>query len=254
MTKGRAGYKFRERACKGCGERFAKRMPPSQRYCSQDCYRRSPHSERRTGEHRNCKWCGEEFYVTRGRIDQGQGIFCSIACHNEHQGRNKIDYTCEVCGAGFRWSPSRAEHQNPRYCSMKCRNNCPEFRQRLIDQNIQLQDVSPTEIERIGYGILNGLGVDYRRQELFNGKFVPDAILDQHRVVVQFDGDYWHDRDGTSTEERILERVALDRSQDAYVRECGWEIVRLWGSDLRERPDWCAEQIRRHTHPPSSAR
>ena len=61
-------------------------------------------------------------------------------------------------------------------------------------------------------------------------------MIPSARLVVQFDGDHWHDRNGTSNEARIRRRVALDRSQDRYVRACGWEVVRLWESDLRADP------------------
>lgn len=106
-----------------------------------------------------------------------------------------------------------------------------------------------TGAERAGYALLDRLGVDYERQASFRGKFTPDAMIPDAKVVVQFDGDYWHDRAGTSTEPRIVKRVNLDRSQDAYARACGWQVVRLWESDLKRDPDGCLTRLARTLDP-----
>lgn len=107
-----------------------------------------------------------------------------------------------------------------------------------------------TSAERAGYRILDDLGVRYEPQAVFAGKFCVDALVPDHQLVVQIDGDYWHDRKGNSTEPRILRRVALDHSQDAYMRACGWSVLRLWESDLKRDPAACADSIRRHLRPP----
>lgn len=120
----------------------------------------------------------------------------------------------------------------------------------LLRMNTAQQSGRTTRAERAGYALLDSLGVGYRRQVVFGGKFTPDAVVPAARLVLQFDGDYWHDRAGTSTEPRILRRVALDRSQDAYIRSCGWEVLRLWESDLRNDPVGCAERISQLLHRP----
>ena len=105
----------------------------------------------------------------------------------------------------------------------------------LLEMNTRQQLGRTTRAERLGYALLDSLGVEYLRQSVFGGKFTPDAVIPSARLVVQFDGDYWHDRNGTSNEARIRRRVALDRSQDRYVRACGWEVVRRGKSTRRAR-------------------
>lgn len=245
MAKGQAGYKVRTFTCDGCGAEVTKRCPPGSRYCSLPCYRSSPRPERRTGEDRTCERCGSSFYVPASRVAKGEGRYCSLDCHNEHQGRNKTEHTCKTCGGTFRWSPSRSASGAYRitYCSLACRDADPERRAMLLSMNTRQQLGRTTKAERLGYALLDGLGVEYLRQPTFGGKFTPDAAIPSARLVVQFDGDYWHDRKGTSREARILRRVALDRSQDRYVRACGWEVVRLWESDLRGDPEGCAARV-----------
>lgn len=250
--KGTEGYKLRTITCERCGEVVTKRMPAGRRFCSPTCYRAAPKPERKTGETRACERCGAEFYVPRSRISKAEGRFCSLACHNTNQGRGKTEHTCLTCGEVFRWSPSRSMSGNYRitYCSLACRDADPARRVQLLAMNERLQLRRMTRAEEAGYALLDALGIPYQRQATFAGKFTPDAVIPSARLVVQFDGDYWHDRKGTSTEARILRRVALDRSQDAYVRSCGWEVVRFWESDLRSAPDECAEGLRHLAHRP----
>lgn len=245
-------YAVRTITCKGCGETFTKRMRPDQSYCSLECYRRSARPQRRTGETRKCARCGEFFYAQASRINLGGGHYCSIACHNAAQGDGKTSHVCVMCGATFRWSPSRSTsgNYNIRYCSLVCRDADPERREMLLRMNTEQQRRGTTKAERIGYALLDGLGIEYVAQPTFAGKFTPDAAVPSARLIVQFDGDYWHDRNGTSQEARIQRRVSLDRSQDRYIRQCGWEVVRLWESDLVGDPDGCAARISQLAHRP----
>lgn len=252
MAKGSAGNKIRIIVCAGCGQTVTRRLRPGTRYCGLPCYRASSHPQRRTGEHRSCEVCGTGFYVTASRPVH-QGRFCSKTCHDVYQGRNKTKHTCQTCGDLFRWSPSRTASGAYRvtYCSLPCRDADPARTERLLAMNEALQQRRTTKPEAAGYALLDKLGVSYQRQTIFQGKFTPDALIPNARLVVQFDGDYWHDRAGASTEPRIRRRVALDLSQDAYIRACGWRVVRLWATDLAADPDGCAAVIRQHLCPTS---
>lgn len=253
MAKGLEGNRVRTIICAGCGETVTRRARPDQRYCSLACYRSAPKPGRRTGEDRLCTQCGEEFYVPRGRVLKGEGDFCSLACHNAHQGRNRTDHRCKICDGAFTWSPSRTAsgNYNVTYCSLACRDRDPERLAHLAAMQARQQLKRTNKVEMAGYALLDGLGVQYERQAPFKDKFIPDATIPLALLVVQFDGDYWHDRKGTSTEDRIRRRVNLDQSQDAYIRACGWQVVRLWESDLKSDMDGCTEKVRQHLRPPS---
>lgn len=254
MAKGIEGNKVRTITCIACGETVTKRMPPGRKYCSIDCYRRSPRPQRKNGKIINCEQCGESFYVSKCRIESG-ARFCSDDCHNEYQGRNKTSHTCQICGKDFRWSPSRTEsgNYNITYCSLDCRDSDPERRKMLLKMNAAQQLGNTTKLERAGYEMLDRAGVKYEPQRVFAGKFTPDAVIPSARLVVQFDGDYWHDKSGKSTEPRILKRVNADRSQDAYIRACGWEVIRFWESDLKQDPAKCEERLSQFLHRPLGA-
>lgn len=254
MAKGNDGYKLRTITCERCSAQVTRRMPAGRRFCSLACYRSGPRPRRRTGDTRTCSWCNATFYVTLGRVEQGEGQFCSLACHNARQGIGKTDHVCKTCGRAFRWSPSRTASGNYRvtYCSIACRSADAEWNAARMATLAKQQRGRTTPTETAGYALLDSLGIEYTRQAIFGGKFIPDAVIPGARLAVQFDGDYWHDRKGNSTETRIRRRVALDRSQDAYVRASGWEVVRLWDSDLRGDPARCAEVLSQAIHRPRS--
>ncbi len=250
MAKGTEGNKIRTIICKGCEVIVTRRMPPGRSFCSLACFRMSPRPARRTGEHRSCTHCGSAFYVTAGRVSKGEGQFCTLVCHNEHQGRMKTGHTCKMCGNAFRWSPSRSASgkYNITYCSLVCRDADPDRAARLLAMSAAQQSGRTTDAEKLGYAMLDILAVEYFPQRPFGGKFTPDAVVPSARLVVQFDGDYWHDRNCTSTEPRIMRRVALDRSQDAYVRTCGWEVARFWHSDLKRDSAGCIARLTQLLH------
>ena len=188
-----------------------------------------------------CEQCGTAFYISGFRADTAR--FCGAACQAAWQGRNKTAHACETCGAEFRRSPFWSAHGVQRYCSIPCRNAAPAFKAQLLAMNTLLQSRRTTRAEAAGYALLDSLGVEYEAQAPFNGKFTPDATVPGARLLVQFDGDYWHDRKGASTEARIKRRVALDKSQDAYAAACGWRVLRLWESDLRNDAEECGRRV-----------
>lgn len=257
MAKGREGYKVRTIQCIVCGEERTDHLPPSQEHCSRECARVTAATKRRKGEDIPCHWCGTETYICRSRIegsDSGR-FFCSQDCQIAWQGRNKTEHTCKTCGDTFRWSPSRSKSYNITYCSLECRDADPARNEMLRRMCVEQQEVSPTSIERIGYGILDDLGIDYERQARIGGKFTVDAMIPAHDVAVEFDGDYWHGHlDKYNPEdERQQKRMRLDRSQTAYMEACGYTVLRFWGSTLREHPERVRHRLQPFAAPPQRA-
>ena len=103
----------------------------------------------------------------------------------------------------------------------------------------------PTSIEKIGYNILSEIGVKFEPQASIAGKFTVDALVHESKLVIQFDGDYWHGHPlkFESLDQRQATRVAYDKSQDAYMKKCGFTVIRFWGSDLRESPEGVRGQL-----------
>lgn len=116
----------------------------------------------------------------------------------------------------------------------------------LIGLNALQQRQAPNKVERAGYALLDRLGVPYERQYLIADKFCVDAYIPSARLVVQFDGDYWHGNPALypTLDARQRKRMQLDRSQDAYMASCTYRVVRFWASTLAAEPEGVVATLR----------
>lgn len=235
MAKGKMGYKVRTIVCVACGKSVTDHMRAGQKYCSLDCYRAHPRPQRMTGAERPCEVCGILTYIDASRLKRTKTFFCSPEHANQWQGRNRDSYICKTCGTPFTWSASRKAQTNPTYCSPSCRDADPERRESLIQMNAAQATVKPNKLEIAGYAILDDIGIPYKRQELMFGKFCVDAVYPDIRLVVQFDGDYWHGNPVRfpNPDSRQSRRMWMDKAQDAYMAKAGYAVIRLWERDVK---------------------
>ncbi|MBF6612175.1 MAG: DUF559 domain-containing protein [Chloroflexi bacterium] len=105
--------------------------------------------------------------------------------------------------------------------------------------------MQPNHVERQGYSLLNDLGVEYVRQHLVGNKFCVDAFVPCVKLVIQFDGDYWHGNPAffPNPDARQRKRMIIDKSQDAYMATCGFTVCRIWASDLKIKPETIKAQL-----------
>ena len=80
---------------------------------------------------------------------------------------------------------------------------------------------------------------------MINGKICVDVYIPKYNLIIQWDGDYWHGKDKCyeKLEKRIKQRVDLDKSQDAYLKKCGFNELRFWESDVLKKEDFVYENI-----------
>lgn len=88
----------------------------------------------------------------------------------------------------------------------------------------QQESKGPTDIEQIVYDALNDMEIEFISQFLVNDKFLVDTFVPAVNLVIECDGTYWHSLD------RVIKR---DRTKNAYLSACGYEILRLPGSEIR---------------------
>jgi very-short-patch-repair endonuclease len=206
------------------------------RYCSRAC----------GAAHRllypvcTCETCGASF---QGRSCEANR-FCSHECRHtwlRSIAPPQLVYQCKICGKEFSWPPSRVKRlPNITYCSPKCRYLDPATRARLVAMNTDQQhSKQPNHNEQRGYALLESLGVAYLPQALINGKFCVDALVERPKIIVQFDGDYWHAHPERYPVPNAVQRrrIGSDRACDAYLSTCGYRVIRIWERDLRDHPD-----------------
>lgn len=223
-------------SCLSCSSPFERSKPS--KYCSRPCF----FAARRTGQTVSCAGCRKSFYREAGHIARGAGdAYCSAACHNAVQAATKVRLSCKTCGSAFFVSPSSVV-RGRRYCSLLCRDACPDFKRDCwIENNLQLQKKAPTRLEIAGRALLSSVGIEFVEQVLIADRFTVDALIPALRIVVQWDGDYWHGwrpaNDNTPLSPRQARRAALDVSQDAYMRKAGYTVLRFWEHEVKNTPE-----------------
>ncbi|MCK9597351.1 endonuclease domain-containing protein [Candidatus Pacearchaeota archaeon] len=221
-------YKIRKFKCIGCGEITEQRRSIHHtKYCSLDCYRKSKRPNRKTGSLIKCQYCGKKIYKRRCCLKNSKNYFCGTKCANKYQGRNKIVFICKICKKKFRWSKSRTIQSNPLYCSWKCRLKDTEHIQKnSIKGNLaQQKKKGLNKLELKGRKILNELGVQFKEQVLMFNKFLVDVLLINKNIIIQWDGEYWHNKP---------KRKMLDKSQDLYLLKCGYKVIRITDKHIKD--------------------
>ena len=97
----------------------------------------------------------------------------------------------------------------------------------------------------------------------------PDLVFTRARIAIFCDGDFWHGRDWEDRVQKLrrgtnpdywLEKIRKNKERDArHTRELlarGWTVLRVWESDILERPTAVVRPIldlldeREHRHGP----
>lgn len=115
--------------------------------------------------------------------------------------------------------------------------NPETVRAQSVAANLKLQSTSPTSIERALMTALDADGIVYEFQYIVGGKFLCDFGFPDVMLIVEADGSYWH---------RTPLQKARDASKDAYLRACGYTVLRVTDHDIIQRLDWCRAQIQSH--------
>ena len=98
-----------------------------------------------------------------------------------------------------------------------------KIRRNTVNQHIRGFPQTNTSIEIKVQKLLNLNKIKYSHPFNFNNKFACDFALVEKKIIIECDGDYWHNR------KDIKNR---DKSKNAYIKACGWKILRFWEHDI----------------------
>lgn len=183
-----------------------------------------------------CSGCQKEFTSTLSVRKTAKNKYCSRNCYKLYRLREHSLRCCKTCNKEFRF---KLRDSNPAlkclYCSRKCYMNNSETVAHLRSINAAQQEGKETKIERIGYALLTRCEIAFERQYRLL-KFCVDAFVPMKKLVIQFDGDYWHGNTKMFSTLNALQRrnVQRDAAMDSYIRKCGYSILRIWGSELEK--------------------
>ena len=234
--------------CKVCGKEF-KRYDYHRKnlYCSRECA-----AIGRTKIDTVvciCDYCGKEFSRKKDdTFNTHKNHFCSTECVNNYQKRNKIKFICKTCGKEFYRSKSWIKQKSGLYCSLECRNKDDEWKKKSCYRANQVQNKKKglNKLEQAGNAILESLNIDFETQYLVNGKICVDVFVPGSNLIIQWDGSYWHGKDKNydDLEPRIKKRVNLDKSQNEYLKTCGFRVLRFWDTDVYNRKEFVYDTIK----------
>lgn len=230
-------YKIRTFKCIGCGLAVSQHATKHKVYCSRACFSKNCVGKPTRGVVIQCEICGKEVYKSQCNLKR-KNHFCGLECANKYQRRNKIIFNCKMCSRKFTWPASRLKTNNPIYCSYECR--CKD-KDRLCEISTlgnmaQYKKCGLNKLEKAGSEILHGLGLKFQEQVPMFKKFIVDVVLLDRKIVIQWDGIYWHSQ---------KKRKSLDRSQDSYLKKCGYKVLRFTDEQVKKEREMVNDNIRR---------
>ena len=221
--------------CVVCGNTYLERaqFAGRARFCSNDCfqkYNRDLKVHQRYATYKlTCDKCGKEFSVRKNQSDVQR--YCSRRCAKQSNPlvgeRNpkfkpKVQVTCAYCGVRFETYPSRTARK---YCC---------FAHSLIGNMQRFASGQRTSIEIKMAQALDNAQIAYTAQVLMFEKFLVDFLLSDYHIIVQCDGEYWHNRKGAK---------ARDKGQDSYFRNAGYLVLRFTDKEINSNIDACIQKI-----------
>ncbi len=168
---------------------------------------------------RNCLICGKEFSTYPSRIKKGRGKFCSKPCFYKgrykpnRKGKNNPFYGKKH---SKKWKEYLSEQskgkQNPHFGKPHTKETKKKMREFQIkymtSEKVKYKD---TSIERAMEQELIKNKIPYAKQVPIEEIALVDFSL-QNKIIVQCDGDYWHNRPGIKNR---------DAKQDILLGQCG---------------------------------
>ncbi len=210
-------------SCVACGNKLTtsrKGLKKGQvrKYCSLKCYRDSTSN----GNSEPCKMCGKIFR----RPSSQHHVYCSKECQNKSL-ENKVVKICPVCNETYEIPASNAERYT--VCSLKCRRaftiyrNCDSCGKLFTARPHKIRFCSlscyrhfggESSLETKVRELLNSLQFSFE-QEAKIGRYSVDFYLNEFRLVIECDGDYWH---------RNKKR---DARKNHYLKKNAYRLLRL---------------------------
>ncbi len=234
--------------CSNCGKSTKKksyyvntrrRKGKSDFYCSRDCADEA-HSKRMSGKgnpnhdgkwHAPCPstWSEEKRReATRKMVETviREGTF-----RGENNGRwagGDKEYECVICGKTTSKRPHVSREIDKGERQPTCSNECATA---LSRRNMPTKF---TSIEITMAEELSRRGIKYEEQYNLGDKFRLDFLLPEYGIVIECDGDYWHN---------LPEVKRRDRRKNAYIKACGYSLYRFWESEINVDVEACVDIV-----------
>lgn len=137
-------------------------------------------------------------------------------------------FTCVICGEETYKRPYttrkiKAGEQQPT-CSRECASSLG--RRNLQQESTTIEIAMASELKR--------RGITFIEQYNLGDKFRLDFLLPEYDIVIECDGDYWHN---------LPEVAKRDESKNAYIKACGFSLYRFWESEINRDIEACVDIV-----------
>ena len=258
--------------CDNCEKMFYRRQYHIDRqknrgqnnFCCTQCQKEYLHKQ--TYEIRECEICGQEFEVSKLSTQR----FCSDDCQIKWQTTRTREFNpkfasilipCTYCGKEHYVKPYKFEQQKNFFCSKECRQAWysevysqsedwkETSRQRILQQFQNNIFGTETVPQKIVNDILDEIGVNYAREQVFEFYAVDNYLLD-FDLIIEVQGDYWHTNPlkfMSNLTEVQYNRIGKDKSKHSYFKnQYNVEILYLWETDILKNKELCTELIKEY--------
>lgn len=207
-------------SCKHCGSDFA-RYPSTVKhdrpvFCSGDCtyaYRRIHGHNAKVKVECKCETCGNIRFLSPKKAATNR--FCSQECmivwrstlRLKYDENAHTDVVCKFCGESFSTHKCRIDGVRGKFCSRSC---SASFHIRHSARSISKAEI------RFG-NEMSEAGLIFEAQAKI-GKMIVDYAFHEHRLVVEYDGEYWHS---------LPKSIERDIKKNARLRDLGYDVLRI---------------------------
>ena len=235
--------------CKFCGKNFTSYRNRKITFCSLDCTnkwqetnkakekdRKNTLLKRGSGKIKTCITCNKQFYSPGWYMKKANVKYCSRRCR-----KLAIEINCPICNKKFTRPPSDIKTSKNNYCSRECATAG------ILKNRIKNKLIKPTKLEIAGCEILKTITLNFKEQFLINNKFIVDVLVENKNIIIQWDGDFWHsnpkfyDKNNLSKIQQI--NMKRDKSCNAYLKKCGYKIIRFWEYDVHNNKSYVSSEI-----------
>lgn len=239
-------------SCNNCGKEFSiyPYLRKNVNYCSRNCYWEAT----RKKHEQTCIICGKKFKIKEYLIKQGFGKFCSRECQFIAYKEKRIKTVCKNCGKKF--SVPLSIGKKKKFCSKQCKDDyerdyvvriCQNCRKKFLLPRWELNKGKGTFCSRQCYYRFNGessiealmrnalekANIDFR-QEVQIGKFCVDFLIPSKKMVIECDGNYWHD----SQQAKVR-----DKRKDKFIEAKGYQVYRFGEREIKLSAGECINEI-----------
>lgn len=248
--------------CENCGKEVYKTKSQYNKakhhFCSTKCQRAFDH--KKTYEDRVCEICGEFFHVSKKSTQR----FCSVECQNFWQTQQvgiknprflSKSVNCDYCGNDFYMQKHRIGLYNHKFCSEKCKRMWyseifsqdkkwkEESRKRAVRILENGQSDTNTKPQQMINFLLDDMHISYINEKAFV-YYAVDNYLNEHNLIIEVMGDFWHCHPMKYTTENIRDiqkkRIPKDKAKHTYLKNnYNIEILYLWEDDIYNSLEVC---------------